>query len=104
MEADSLGHATGGLLLQKDKHNIWQPVAYYLKKHLVIEANYPIYDKELLAIIRCLEAWKLKLQIVKHFTVLIDYKNLRHFYTERQLSERQVRWSKFLSRFNFTLE
>jgi hypothetical protein len=38
------------------------------------------------------------------FTVLTDHKNLKYFYRERQLSERQVRWSEFLSRFNFTLE
>lgn len=104
LEADSSGHATGGLLLQKDKSGNWQPVAYYSKKHSPTEANYPIHDKELLAIVRCLEAWEPELHMVKHFTVLTDHKNLKHFYTERQLSERQVRWSEFLSRFNFALE
>lgn len=104
VEADSSGHATGGLLLQKDKNGIWQPVAYYSKKHSSTEANYPIHDKELLAIVRCLEAWAPELHMVKNFTILTDHKNLKYFYRERQLSERQVRWSEFLSRFNFTLE
>ncbi|KAI1687666.1 Pol protein [Pyrenophora tritici-repentis] len=104
VEADSSGHATGGLLLQKDKNNNWQPVAYYSKKHSPTEANYPIHDKELLAIVRCLEAWAPELRMVRKFTVLTDHKNLQYFYRERQLSERQVRWSEFLSRFDFSLE
>jgi hypothetical protein len=104
VEADSSGHATGGLLLQKDELNNWRPVAYYSKKHSATEANYPIHDKELLAIVRCLEAWALELHMADSFTVLTDHKNLKYFYRERQLSERQVRWSEFLSRFNFTLE
>ncbi|KAF7574116.1 hypothetical protein PtrM4_057390 [Pyrenophora tritici-repentis] len=90
VEADSSGYATGGLLLQKDKDNNWQPVAYYSKKHSATEANYPIHDKELLAIVRCLEAWAPELHMVKKFTVLTDHKNLQYFYRERQLSERQV--------------
>jgi hypothetical protein len=104
VEADSSGHATGGLLLQKDQNGIWQPVAYHSKKHSPTEVNYPIHDKELLAIVRCLDAWSPELHMVKNFTVLTDHKNLKYFYRERQLSERQVRWSEFLSGFNFTLE
>jgi hypothetical protein len=76
VEADSSGYATRGLLLQKDTDSNWQPVAYYLKKHALAEANYLIHNKELLAIVRCLEAWAPKLHIVKKFTVLTDYKNL----------------------------
>lgn len=104
LEADSSGYATGGLLLQKDKNGNWQPVAYYSKKHSPTEANYPIHDKELLAIVRCVEAWEPELHMVKHFTILTDHKNLKYFYAEKRLSERQVRWSEFLARFNFTLE
>jgi hypothetical protein len=104
VEANSSGYATGGLLLQRDKDDNWQPVAYYSKKHSPTEANYPIHDKELPAIVRCLEAWAPELCMVKEFTVLTDHKNLQYFYRERQLSERQVRWSKLFSRFHFSLE
>ncbi|XP_044717353.1 reverse transcriptase (RNA-dependent DNA polymerase) domain-containing protein [Hirsutella rhossiliensis] len=68
------------------------------------EANYAIHDKELLAILRCLEQWEPELRAVEHFKVLTDHKNLRYFYSERRLTERQVRWSEFLSRFQFELE
>ncbi|KAM4064022.1 reverse transcriptase (RNA-dependent DNA polymerase) [Hirsutella rhossiliensis] len=68
------------------------------------EANYAIHDKELLAILRCLEQWEPELRAVEHFKILTDHKNLRYFYSERRLTERQVRWSEFLSKFQFKLE
>ncbi|KAM4056427.1 retrotransposon nucleocapsid protein [Hirsutella rhossiliensis] len=89
LEADASGFASGGVLLQRDDK---------------AEANYAIHDKELLAILRCLEQWEPELRAVEHFKILTDHKNLRYFYSERRLTERQVRWSEFLSRFQFELE
>ncbi|KAM4058580.1 reverse transcriptase (RNA-dependent DNA polymerase) [Hirsutella rhossiliensis] len=85
VEADASGFASGG-------------------KHSAAEANYAIHDKELLAILRCLEQWEPELRAVEHFKILTDHKNLRYFYSERRLTERQVRWSEFLSQFQFKLE
>ena len=67
-------------------------MAFFLKKYTPAECNYPIYDKELLVIIRCLEEWEAELKSVRQFTVLTDYKNLEYFTTVRKLSERQIRW------------
>ena len=36
-------------------------MAYYSKKHTPAESNYEIYNKELLAIMRCLKAWDTEL-------------------------------------------
>jgi hypothetical protein len=66
--------------------------------------NYSIYDKELLAIINCIKAWEPEFKAVKSFKILTNYRNLRYFYTEKQLMERQIRWSEYLSGFNFKLE
>jgi hypothetical protein len=56
------------------------------------EYNYEIYDKELLAIIRCLEHWRLELEniniLIKFF---IDHRNLEYFITTKELSRRQAR-------------
>ncbi|KAM4064895.1 transposon Tf2-1 polyprotein [Hirsutella rhossiliensis] len=68
------------------------------------ECNYPIHDKELLAIIRCLEHWDAELRSVKSFTVLTDHLNLRYFTKKQQLSERQARWAETLSRYSFTIK
>ena len=75
-------------------------MAFFSKKHAPAECNYPIYDKELLAIIRCLKEWEAKLKSAGQFTVLTDYKNLEYFSTVRKLSERQMRWQLILSKFN----
>ena len=82
------------------KNRILQPVAYYLKKLQLAKCNYLIYNKELLAIIRCLEEWEAELKSVGQFTILTDHKNLEYFTTVRKLSERQMRWQLVLSKFN----
>jgi hypothetical protein len=91
LEADSLEYATEGLLLQKNEKGWWKPVAYYSKKHDTAKMNYPIHDKELLAIINCIKAWKPEFKAVKSFKILTNHRNLRYFYTKKQLTERQIR-------------
>jgi hypothetical protein len=44
-----------GVLFQYGDDGILRPVAFFSKKYSVTECNYEIYDKELLAIIRCFE-------------------------------------------------
>ncbi|KAI0992409.1 hypothetical protein K3495_g15776, partial [Podosphaera aphanis] len=69
------------------------------------ECNYEIYDKELLAIIRCFEGWRAELQGAHYpITVLTDHRNLEYFMTTKELSRRQVRWSEFLSQFDFVIK
>ncbi len=68
------------------------------------EANYPIHDKELLAVIRCLEQWDSESRSVPEFTVLSDHRNLLYFTIRRLLSERQARWADAMSRYNFKIK
>ena len=56
VETDASGWCVGGILLQRDNDGFSRPCAFYSKKMLPAECNYPIYDKELLAIVRSLEA------------------------------------------------
>jgi len=58
VETDALDYATGGVLLLKDEDGRWRLVAFISKLLNAIEQNYEIYDKEMLAVIRCLEAWR----------------------------------------------
>jgi hypothetical protein len=78
-------------------------VAFYSKKCLPAEVNYPIHDKELLAIVRCLQEWHNMLRSVKNFTILSDHKNLEYFIKKQQFMERQMRWALKLSRFEFKI-
>jgi len=56
VEADASNFATGGVLSIKCEDNKWRPVAYISKSLNATERNYEIHDKEMLAVIRCLEA------------------------------------------------
>ena len=56
IEADASNFATGGILSIKCKDNKWRPVAYISKSLDETECNYEIYNKEMLAVIQCLEA------------------------------------------------
>ena len=57
----------------------------------------------MLAIIRCLEEWDSELRGLREFEICSDHKNLEYFMTTRKLTERQVRWSLVLARYNFTI-
>jgi len=64
-----------------------------------------IHDKEMLAVIRCLEAWRHYLEGAKlEFKIWTDHKNLQYFMTSQKLNHRQARWALYLSQFNFTLK
>ena len=103
LETDSSGYCTGGMLMQVQDDGMLRPCAFFSKKNSPAECNYEIYDKEMLAIIRCLEAWDAELRSVEGFEVRTDHKNLEYFMTARKLTERQMRWSLILSRYNFTI-
>jgi len=69
------------------------------------ERNYKIHDKEMLAIIRGLEAWRHLLKGAQFkFEIWMDYKNLEYFMKAQKLNRRQAHWALYLSRFDFTLK
>jgi hypothetical protein len=104
LETDASDWASGGVLSQYDNNGLLRPVAYFSAKHSAQECNYEIYDKELLAIIKALEEWRPELQGTQEpFEVITDHKNLEYFTTTKALNQRQVRWSEFLSGFNFRI-
>ena len=89
---------------QHDDNGILHPVAFFLKKHTPAECNYEIYNKELMVIIRCFEEWQVELESTPHpIQVLSDHRNLEYFMSTKLLNCQQVRWSEFLSRFNFQI-
>ena len=58
MEVDTLDYTTEGVLSMKYENKKWRLVAYILKLLNDIEKNYEIHNKKILAVIRCLEAWR----------------------------------------------
>jgi len=105
VEADASNFATVGVLSIKCEDSKWRLVAYISKSLNETERNYEIHDKEMLAVIRCLEAWKHFLEGTRSkFEVWTDHKNLEYFMSNQKLNRRQVRWALYLSRFDFVLK
>ena len=71
---------------------LWRPVAFFSKSLNETERNYEIHDKEILAIIRELEAWKHLLEEAQYkFEIWTDHKNLEYFIKVQKLNRRQAR-------------
>jgi len=55
VEVNTSEYAIKGVLLMKCEDEKWRPVVFILKSLNEAERNYEIHDREMLAIIRCLE-------------------------------------------------
>ena len=105
VEVDASNFATGGVLSVKCDDKLWQPVSFTSKVLNETEHNYKIHNKEILGIIRCLEAWRYFLEGARiKFKVWTNHKNLECFMTSQNLNHRQARWALYLSRFDFVLK
>ena len=91
VEANASNYATGGVLLMKCSDEKWRPVAFISKSLSNMERNYEIHDKEMLAVIRCLEVWKHFLEgATVKFEIWMDHKNLEYFIKAQKLNQRQA--------------
>ena len=71
----------------------------------LLELNYNIYNKKLLAIVAVLKEWRAFLQeIIELFIIKTDYKNLTGFLTTKKLNHRQVKWVKMLTEYYFEIK
>jgi len=104
IETDASKYATGAVLSQLDSNGDRHPVAFYSKTFSPAEQNYNIHDRELLAIIRALEAWHHYIQGSGHSTVVLsDHQNLTAHKEAKKLNRRQARWFLFLSEYDIKL-
>ncbi|CAI7895943.1 unnamed protein product, partial [Closterium sp. NIES-53] len=94
VEADASDQAVGAVLMQ-DHGNGLQPIAYLSKKLHGTELNYPIHNKEALAIVVAFKAWRCYLEGAKT-TIYTDHCSLKYLKSQPTLSRRQVRWVDFL--------
>jgi hypothetical protein len=81
-----------------------RPCAFFSKKLSPVERNYDVGDRELLAVVKTLKAWRHWLERAKHpFLIWTDHRNLEYIRAARRLNNRQARWAMFFTRFVFTL-
>ena len=76
-----------------------RPVAFDSMTFKGAELNYPVHEKELLAIIWALKRWRSDL-IGVPFLIYTDHKTLENFQHQKDLSRRQARWMEFLSQYD----
>jgi len=96
VESDASDFATGAVLSMLCEDEKWHPCAFLSKGLNDVERNYDVHDKEMLGIIRALEAWRHYLEGAKHeIDVWTDHQNLKYFMTAKKLNRQQARWALF---------
>ena len=69
-----------------------------------IKLNYPIYNKEMLAIIFSFQYWRVQLKgTLEPIQVVLDHKALKYFMTTKALTAQQAYQADVLSQFNFII-
>ncbi|CAI7770161.1 unnamed protein product [Closterium sp. NIES-54] len=91
---DSSDFAIGAVLLQ-DFGNGLQSIAYESRKLQAAECNYPIHEKEMLAIIHAFKLWRCYL-VGADVTVRTDHKSLQYLRAQPNLNPRQIRWLDYM--------
>ncbi|QRW23071.1 Retrotransposable element Tf2 protein [Rhizoctonia solani] len=80
LETNASGVAMGAILSQQGPNNQLHPIAYMSKSFSGAEANYDTHNKELLAIIKALEEWRIFLEATdKPIQVFTDHRNLEYW-------------------------
>ena len=96
---DASDTVTGAVLSFGQTWETARPVAFDSKTMKDAELNYPVHEKELLAIMRALRKWRTDL-LGSPFYVYTDHKTLLNFNTQKDLSRRQARWMEELASFD----
>ncbi|MCO5556315.1 hypothetical protein L7F22_009862 [Adiantum nelumboides] len=94
---DACGRSLGAVLMQEGR-----VIAYESRLFSKPEMTAQIYEKELLAVIHALTQWRHYL-LGADFTVFTDHQSLRYFLSQKQLSEKQMRWANILSQLHFQI-
>ncbi|QRW24758.1 Retrotransposable element Tf2 protein [Rhizoctonia solani] len=104
LETDASGVAMGAILSQRGPDNQLHPIAYMSKLFSGAEANYNTHDKELLAIIKALEEWRIFLEATdRPIQVFTNHQNLEYWMKACTFNRRHACWQIFLSDFNFEI-
>ena len=102
VETDASHYALAGILSQSFEDG-WHPIAYYSRKFTGAELRYPVYDKELMAIVMSFRHWRHYLEGAQDVEVFSDHQNLKKFMDQTSLNGRQARWLLQLVPYDFQI-
>ncbi|KAF8751812.1 hypothetical protein RHS01_08505 [Rhizoctonia solani] len=104
LETDASGAALGSILSQRQGDGRLHPLGFLSESFKGAEQNYDTHDKELLAIIRSFEYWRIFLEGTLHpVTVFTDHRNLEYWKESRTFNRRHARWHLLLAGYNFQI-
>jgi hypothetical protein len=101
---DASDSAIGCALMQKDDDGRERVISYESRQLKSAERNYPVHDKELLAMKYALVKFRIYLLGDRPFTVFTDHASLRTAVNSPHISQRMARWLSFFAEFNFQVE
>ncbi|GMF52218.1 unnamed protein product [Phytophthora fragariaefolia] len=101
---DAPDFAIGCALLQVDAEGRERVVSFQKRQLKAAEKNYPVHDKELLAMKYALAKFRVHLLGQKPFVIYTDHASLRTATSSPHLSQRMARWLSFFAEYNFTVE
>ncbi|KAG6622099.1 reverse transcriptase [Phytophthora cinnamomi] len=95
--------AIGCALMQFDNEGHERVVSYQSRQMKPAERNYPVHDKELLAMRYALIKFRVYLLGEQAFAVYTDHASLRTAMKSPHLSQRMARWLSFFAEYNFVV-
>ena len=99
--SDASDYAIGAILLQ-DQGQGWQPVAYESRKLQPMEIRRSIYEKEMLAILHALKAWRCYVH-GRAVEVRTDHDALKWLLTQQNLDSTQAKWIQSLRDYDLSI-
>ena len=100
---DASAFAIGGWLGQTDDTGKTIIIAFWSRKLIPAELNYPVHEREFLALYAFVKKFRIYLHGVP-FLAHVDHRSLEHMQDQPNLSARQVHWIQELQEFEFTVE
>ena len=100
---DASKFAIGCALMQFDDEGHERVVSYQSRQLKPAEKNYPVHDKELLAMKYALVKFRVYLMGQDRFAIYTDHASLRTATKSPHLSQRMARWLSFFSEYNFVV-
>ena len=98
---DASDFAIGSALLQTDKDGRERAIAFESRQLNVAEKNYPVHDKEFLAMKYALVKFRVHLLGSKPFVICTDHASLRTATQSPHFSQKMAQWLSFLAESNF---
>ncbi|GAB9477812.1 hypothetical protein Gpo141_00014967, partial [Globisporangium polare] len=98
---DASDFAIGCALMQHDADGRERVVSYQSRQLKQAERNYPVHDKELLAMRYALVKFRVYLLGEQTFVIYTDHASLRTATKSPHLSQRMARWLSFFAEYNF---